>query len=208
MAVGAIPRDANAARLRITLEHIEPAPFRVMDVPLNFTLAKLHELIQWLFGWEDCHLWSFEVGGARVELSDPDALRYPGGVRTLDARRFTLLRAIREGDGRMRYTYDFGDDWVHRIDSVKVFRVEKPLDLPAFIEGAWAGPPEDVGGPFGFMDFKEAMEDPSHEEHDHFREWYGRPFDDADIGEERIRSGLAYLRRRNRSRRRKAKRRP
>lgn len=197
------PRGANAVRVRITLEQIEPAPFRVADVPLTLSLAGLHPVIQELFGWEDCHLWNYEVGGQRVELPDPEALWYPGGDRILDARRFTLSRAVREAGGSMLYTYDFGDNWVHRVEFVQVFRVEEPLDLPVFVEGEWAGPPEDCGGPYSFMDFKDAMADTSHEEHDQMREWYGRPFDLAEVGEACIRDGLAALR----AARRKAKRR-
>ena len=205
MAAAAVSRNANAVRLRITLEYIEPAPFRVVDVPLTFTLAKLHEVIQGLFGWEDSHLWCFEVSGQRFELPDPEALWYPGWKKIRDARRFTLSRAVREATGQMLYTYDFGDNWLHRIEFVRVFRVENPGSLPAFVEGKWAAPPEDCGGPFGFMDFREALADPSHEEHEHLREWYGRPFDSEDIGEARIEDGLARLRRASASRRRKTK---
>ena len=199
----AVPKGANAARLRITLEHIEPAPLRVADVPLTFTLATLHEMIQLLFGWENCHLWSFEVGGRRVEIPDPEAPWYPGGKRTLDARRFTLSRAVREAGGGMFYTYDFGDDWLHRIEFERVFGVEDPESLPAFVEGKWAGPPEDCGGPYGFMNFREVMADPSHEEHEHWSEWYGRPFDPEDIGEARIQRACATARA-ERARRRRA----
>ena len=40
-----------------------------------------------------------------------------------------------------------------------------------------ACPPEDVGGPPGYMDFLLAMRDPSHQQHaDHWR-WWGAPFD-------------------------------
>ena len=127
MTVAAVPKGANAVRVRITLMHIEPAPFRVVDVPLTYSLAELNTVIQELFGWEDCHLWSYEVGGQRVELPDPEALWYPGGHRILDARRFTLSRAIREGGGWMLYQYDFGDNWVHWVEFAQVFRVEKPL---------------------------------------------------------------------------------
>lgn len=205
MPIVAIPRGSNAVRLRITLEYIEPAPFRVVDVPLTFSLAKLNAVIQELFGWEDSHLWSFEVSGKRVELPDPEALWYPGGKQVLDARRFTVSRAVREAGGAMLYTYDFGDNWLHRIEFSQVLRVERPLTLPVFVEGKWAGPPEDCGGPFGFMDFKEAMADPSHEEHEHLSEWYGRPFDPEDLDEPRIQRALAHLRQVSRKRPRKTK---
>jgi hypothetical protein len=37
---------------------------------------------------------------------------------------------------------------------------------PACVEGVRACPPEDVGGPHGYMDYLEALRDPSHPEHE------------------------------------------
>lgn len=39
------------ARLRISLESIEPAIWRQVEVPLNATLKALHDVIQVAFGW-------------------------------------------------------------------------------------------------------------------------------------------------------------
>lgn len=47
---------ADAARLRITLLDLDPAPWREVDVPLSMTLKGLHETIQGAFLWFDCHL--------------------------------------------------------------------------------------------------------------------------------------------------------
>jgi hypothetical protein len=52
-------------------------------------------------------------------------------------------------------------------------------------DGARRGPPDDVGGTSGFMDFLEAVLDPTHEEHGSMLEWCGRPFDPNDIDEKR-----------------------
>ncbi len=39
-----------------------------------------------------------------------------------------------------------------------------------FIEGARRGPPEDVGGPWGYNEFLEAIADPEHERHQELRD--------------------------------------
>ena len=39
------------------------------------------------------------------------------------------------------------------------------MEYPAFVDGAGRCPPEDVGGPDGFMDFLEAVPDSAHEQH-------------------------------------------
>ena len=51
------------------------------------------------------------------------------------------------------------------------------MEYPVFVDGARRCPPEDVGGPDGFMDFLEAILDPAHEEHRAMLDWYGGPFD-------------------------------
>ena len=43
--------------------------------------------------------------------------------------------------------------------------------------GRRSGPPEDVGGPYNYPDFLDAIADPDHEEHEHDVEWLGDGFD-------------------------------
>ena len=45
------------------------------------------------------------------------------------------------------------------------------------IEAAGRCPPEDVGGPWGYRDFLNAIADPNHQEHAERREWVGSEFD-------------------------------
>lgn len=60
------------ARPSITLEDIHPAIWRRVEVPTELSLKSLHDVIQAAFGWEDRHLWHFEVGERRYGLPDPD----------------------------------------------------------------------------------------------------------------------------------------
>jgi hypothetical protein len=43
--------------------------------------------------------------------------------------------------------------------------------------GANACPPEDIGGPPGYVDFVQAISDPAHPEHEELLEWCGATFD-------------------------------
>jgi hypothetical protein len=76
------------------------------------------------------------------------------------------------------YEYDFGDGWRHRIAVEKRLPVDPERNTrPMCIAGANDCPPEDVGGPPGYLDFLEAMHDPVHAEHlDRWR-WNAHPFD-------------------------------
>ena len=96
-----IPEEANAARLRIALEHIRRAPFRVVDVPLDVSCEFLHEVIQAAFGWQSYHLWTFEARDLRIELPDPEGDMLPYGP-TVDASRYSVAQALDTAGGSLR----------------------------------------------------------------------------------------------------------
>ena len=72
-------------------------------------------------------------------------------------------------------------------------RAEKGSRYPLCLEGQRACPPEDIGGPYGYQDYLEAMADPKHEQHNELMERSG-PFDsekfDAQAVTKRMRRGL------------------
>lgn len=186
----------DAAHLKITLCDIDPAPWREVYVPLSMTLESLHHTIQALFQWCDCHLWEFEISGKRYGLPMEDPWGGPP-VLSAAAKRLSTFRNL---DGlAFRYTYDFGDDWDHRIQVVSLFEAPSGSRYPAFLTGAHRAPPEDIGGAPGFEYFLEAMADPSHPEHGHFKDWYGEEvFDPDDIDEELVRIQMNRLSRQRR----------
>ena len=46
------------ATVRIELRHTDPLIWREVEVPTSITLMVLHDIIQAVMGWFDCHLWS------------------------------------------------------------------------------------------------------------------------------------------------------
>lgn len=71
----------------------------------------------------------------------------------------------------MSYTNDFGDDWVHQVTVEKVSEAQPGTCYPSCTAGSRACPPEDVGGPWGYSGFLEALNEPRHNEHEHWSEW-------------------------------------
>ena len=61
--------------------------------------------------------------------------------------------------------------------------VDDPLTkvIGDYIEATGRWPPEDVGGPWGYGEFLDAIADPDHEEHAERLEWVGGPFDPATV---------------------------
>ncbi len=83
------------------------------------------------------------------------------------------------GARTLKYLYDFGDGWEHSILIERVTEAVPGMSYPFLVEATGRCPPEDVGGPWGYREFLEAMADPDHEEHAERLEWVGGPFDPA-----------------------------
>jgi hypothetical protein len=160
-------KDDRIYQLKITLKDVRPPVWRRVLVP-DCPLTRLHQVIQVVMGWDDCHLYEFEVGGQRY--TDPRGMN---DLDMEDASKVRLGQVAPREKAKFRYTYDFGDDWRHEIRVEKVFPREPGKAYPACIDGKRACPPEDVGGPWGYMEFAEAIRDPEHERHDEFIEWRG-----------------------------------
>jgi len=150
-------------QLKITLKDIKPPIWRRVLVP-DCTLDDLHHIIQIAMGWENYHLYSFKIDHA--ELIDPDLDE--GKLNMDDATDTMLSDVIAEAKQKFIYTYDFGDDWRHVIVVEKIGQPEPGQKLPLCLKGSRACPPEDVGGPWGYVEYLAAMADPSHDRHQEF----------------------------------------
>lgn len=183
------------ARIKVVLDDVAPTVTRRLEVPLTLRLDRLHTVLQEAMGWTDTHLYEFRIKGIGFGIPDPD-WGYGGGP--LDARKTTLLDAIADtGAKSFKYLYDFGDGWEH---SVKIERIATAADgilYPRLIEASGRCPPEDVGGPWGYQEAREALADPSHERHQEIAEWWGAdPLDLDTIDIPAIEAEIAKLARR------------
>ena len=168
-------QPSAAWQLHIELRGTKPKIWRRVLVPETITLAKLHAVIQAVFGWSGGHLHEFNVGDERFGTPDPE-YDEPGSVRS---ERTTRLANALGSAKTMNYVYDFGDNWQHRIKLERTLIPDPRLDLPLCVAGANATPPDDCGGVYGYYDFVVAVSDPTHPEHADMTEWIGRPWDPA-----------------------------
>jgi hypothetical protein len=160
-------------QLHIELKDIKPKVWRRVLVPETITLLKLHLVIQRAFQWGGHHLHEFDAGGQRYGSPDPD-FDLRGSMGSERTRLTSAMVA-----GKIDYVYDFGDYWQHRIKLEKALPLMPDMKLPLCVDGAGATPPDDCGGAPGYMDFVQAMADPTHEEHEHLKGWIGRDSWDA-----------------------------
>ncbi|WOB11341.1 plasmid pRiA4b ORF-3 family protein [Piscinibacter gummiphilus] len=162
-------------QLRIELQHIQPLIWRRILVPDTTKLAKLDRIVQAAMGWTNSHLHDWHIEQQRYGIPDE---QWGGSADLQDDRKFTVGAVLREHVQVFNYSYDFGDGWDHRITVEQRLPVQPGQnDWPMCVAGENACPPEDVGGPPGYMDFLEAMHNPAHEQHADYWRWWGGPFD-------------------------------
>ncbi len=177
---------ANVAyQLKIVLEGSKPPIWRRVLIA-DCTLDVLHQIVQAAMGWTNSHLHMFEYGGDR--FSDP---RFELDAAEFDETQVCLSQLVADGCQKLRYCYDFGDDWSH---SIKIEKTLPPLPAdqsPKCIKGEGACPPEDCGGIWGYYEFLHAIRDPKHKRHEEFVEWAGKDFDPNDFDIEEVNEALA-----------------
>lgn len=164
-------------RLRVELEGVEPPVWRILRVPGGLSFSELHVVLQAVMGWEDRHLYRFEIGDevfVDPELMDDDPWD------ALDARHQGLADFDPHRGDELRYVYDFGDRWSHRILVTDVdydADVDPEEETARCLDGAGRCPPEDSLGPPGYRRMLEALEDPSHPDRDRALRHLGADFD-------------------------------
>lgn len=181
----------SIARLTITLEGIEPAVSRTIEIPVCFRLDRVHVVIQAAMGWQDSHLYEFMAGGARWGLPDTASEFGPGTRPAAEATLAEVLAAT--GTASICYVYDFGDNWLHRIDARIVGNPVSDDPCPRLLDATGRCPPEDVGGLPGYETFLEAIANPNHPDHDELTEWAGAPFDPHDADAAKLRRNVSRL---------------
>ena len=116
-------------QLRISLDRT--LVWRSVVVPETLTLGSLHLVIQQAMGWENRHLFMFQVGQKRYGPDD------------LDEESITLKRVFTGTTKTVRYIYDFGDWWEHTIT---LEQTTPKMAETLVVGGEGDCPAEDSGG--------------------------------------------------------------
>ena len=158
---------------KIVIEDTHPPVWRRVVIPEKITFFELHQIIQTVFQWEEVHLHDFRIPSDDIVINDEGEDGWGYDYGEFD----TTIDCFFENYKWIRYTYDFGDDWRHRINIEKydpdyTERCPKLLKYKGdnFMEdsgGIWA---EEMGGgryPFDkeFVESQlDAMSFPEHEQ--------------------------------------------
>jgi len=153
-------------QIKVGLRGAKPPIWRRLQVPADISLARLHTIIQIAFGWYDSHLHVFETPYGSFGTPDAD-------LGHLAEAPVTLEQVAPRVNSKLRYTYDFGDDWDHDILVEKVLDRDETAAYPRCTGGRRAAPPEDCGGIWGYAELVEILNDPDDPEHQDRLDWLG-----------------------------------
>lgn len=166
-------------QIKITLQDVKPHIWRRIQVPTTFTFWDLHCAIQDAFGWTNSHLHKFIYTDDHTDgvVNKPSIMGIPfeseleGDTPSLPGWEYKLKYYIEGKTSRIEYIYDFGDNWVHKVELEDILEPLKGFKYPFCVDGERACPPEDCGGPYGYADLLEKLFDPSDPEHEEIVEW-------------------------------------
>ena len=167
--------STSAYEIRVTLMHIRPEIWRLIRVPSDIRMDRLHDVLQVAFGWTDSHLHQFHVidakGGTKAYVGRPNP-DFAGSTPTQDETKRLLTNFLAKPGDRLGYEYDFGDGWIHEVKLEAVHVQSARLTTPLCLDGAQACPPEDCGGPPGFARVLDAFANPKRADKE-LAEWVG-----------------------------------
>ena len=95
-------------QIKVMMEGTKPPMWRRLIVPDRITFEALHQTLQIAFGWIGYHLHDFEFQHRydRVGNMESADVEY-------EEKDYLIDDVLKEG--WIRYTYDFGDNWQHKI---------------------------------------------------------------------------------------------
>ena len=141
--------------IKVTIRHSHPVTWRRLRVPAGITFNDLAAIIEIAFEWCGYHLYEFEIGasvhgrGFIIGMPDDDGFVYSVNEKILDSGKERIDKYFKEYK-RIKFTYDFGDDWIHDIVIEK--EINEKLEKPVCIKAKCGAYPEDCGGTYGYED--------------------------------------------------------
>jgi len=146
MSADTVQQAITVYQLKIVLRDVSPLVWRRVLVTSDTTIAALHAIVQTVMGWEDVHLHQFRIHGKAYGVFRGGGCTFAENPQQVHLSDFRLRRGE-----RFLYEYDFGDYWQHDIRLEQVLPLDRQASYPACIAGHGACPPEDCGGPTGYM---------------------------------------------------------
>jgi hypothetical protein len=128
-------------RVKASLHGAQPPVWRRLELPSAMGLDLVHEALQTVFGWYDCHYHQFET--VCGEYGDP---AQNADTWRDDESEVALAQVAGEVRASLGYVYDFGADWRHDIVVEAISPAAPGVRYPRCTGGGGVPPEEDSGG--------------------------------------------------------------
>lgn len=188
---------AEQYHIRITLLNAPVTITRDVAVPATMALSDFHSVIQAAMDWDDCHLHEFIKGNTKYmpAFSIQETEDWGGGHSKdvlIDESSVSLREVFARKGSKIKYLYDFGDDWEHELRLI-----ERSISTPqvALLAAEGRCPPEDVGGVWGYGAMLEALSDTDDSDRKaEYEEWLGHQrWDTHEPNLERLKSQVRWI---------------
>lgn len=172
MSLISIKQLTAKINVKMLLENFEVE--RTFTIPLDDNFEILHLTIQRVFAWQNYHLYGFDIYDEKFKkiilelVEDEEALSFPSKYERKLAYELYLKDYLYKNQ-KLIYRYDFGDGWEHLVTVLDIYETNELK--PIFIEGKGDALPEDVGGEYGYEQFLDIINNPSHEDYEMMVSW-------------------------------------
>ncbi len=131
--------------IKVRLNNFRPITWRDVIIPAGLTFEELHIIIQILMDLNNCHLYLFEPKSNIEKIVDFDYITDWDNI--IDSKTTTIDKYF-DNNKKIRYAYDFGDDWEFTIEIKKKVEITNYYPKIKRYKGDY-GPVEDCGGVWG-----------------------------------------------------------
>lgn len=118
---------------------------RVIEVRGDQTLEKLHRAIFDAYDRSEDHLYEFQLGNRPMDPNGPNfgvGAGSSGKKRAGNARTTTLDDLGLKPDRVFGYWFDFGDDWYHQVQVMRIEQAIPTVTYPRVIKRVGKSPPQ------------------------------------------------------------------
>jgi len=137
-------------QLKISIKGAKPPVWRRVLVESSSSFYALHNIIQTLFEWMDCHLHEFKAAGNRYAAKERLEESFSWAESAKDESLFSIDHELVSEKDKIEYVDDFGDDWQHTILLEKILPFEDNRQYPICTGGRGDSFGEDSGGVYQF----------------------------------------------------------
>lgn len=158
----------KAFQLKITVLGSKPPIWRRITIPQELSFNALHNAIQYLFGFDGYHLHDFTIPSLNLRI----ACAYECNDEMCDdiSDEIQLITLLSVGM-KLKYNYDFGDDWQMKIDIEK--EIEQDQNHVILLKAKGDNLMEDSGGIWGYYNNVEILNDKKHSDYKMIKELLG-----------------------------------